>query len=175
MFCPKCGGSNPENGKFCRSCGQDLSPVSNALQPKLPRNGLSCKVDKENTLEGAMTKLFMGFAFILVAVILGFTGMGRTWWYWMFIPGFLMIGTGIARYMQLKRDDKAQFGAPQASVNAIGGAHVNVLPERKIEFANRPAASRYQTGDLVPPSVTESTTRHLEMDPEGETMTLPQK
>jgi len=35
--------------------------------------------------------------------------------------------------------------------------------------------SKYKTGDLVPPSVTDNTTRHLEMDSEGQTMTLPKK
>jgi hypothetical protein len=35
--------------------------------------------------------------------------------------------------------------------------------------------SRYQTGDLVPPSVTDSTTRRLEVNSEGETMTLPKR
>jgi hypothetical protein len=173
MFCPKCGGSNPETGKFCRSCGQDLSPVSSALQPKLPRNGLSCKVGKDNTLEGAMAKLFMGFAFLVVAIILGVSGAGRSWWYWMLIPAFVMIGSGIARYMQLKRNERVQFDSPGARVNSVGEGRLNVLPERKTEFADRP--SRYQTGDLVPPSITESTTRHLEIDPEGRTMTLPQK
>ncbi len=35
MFCPKCGTQNPESGKFCRKCGTDLSPVSDALSGKL--------------------------------------------------------------------------------------------------------------------------------------------
>ncbi len=26
MFCPKCGGENPNNGKFCTRCGQELIP-----------------------------------------------------------------------------------------------------------------------------------------------------
>ena len=38
-----------------------------------------------------------------------------------------------------------------------------------------PADSRYRTGDLAPPSVTDSTTKLLELDPEGETTTLPKK
>jgi hypothetical protein len=39
-----------------------------------------------------------------------------------------------------------------------------------------PQKSIYDTGELAaPPSVTESTTRHLEINSEGETMTLPKK
>ena len=34
MFCPKCGTQNPEKGKFCRTCGTDLAPVSEALSGK---------------------------------------------------------------------------------------------------------------------------------------------
>ena len=173
MFCPKCGGSNPDNGKFCRSCGQDLSPVSLALKAKSLQNGISCKNDKSATLEGAMAKLFMGFAFLIVSVILGVTGAGRSWWYWMLIPAFMMIGTGLARYMQIRRNDKVRFGTSDVSVNTIGGARINALPDKMTEFAN--SASGYRTGELVPPSVTESTTRHLEIDTEGQTMTLPQK
>jgi hypothetical protein len=173
MFCPKCGGSNPDNGKFCRSCGQDLSPVSLALKAKGLQDGLSCKNGKAMSLEGSMSKLFMGFAFLVVAVILGVTGMGRSWWFWMLIPAFLMIGTGMARYMQLRRVETTQLGPSGVSVNSFESPSINALPDRKMEVASIP--SRYQTGDLVPSSVTESTTRHLEIDSEGQTMTLPQK
>lgn len=31
MFCPKCGAQNGEEASFCRSCGEDLSLVSQAL------------------------------------------------------------------------------------------------------------------------------------------------
>ena len=27
MFCPKCGIENPDHGKFCRSCGANLTHV----------------------------------------------------------------------------------------------------------------------------------------------------
>ena len=50
------------------------------------------------------------------------------------------------------------------------------MPERR-EIATSPEdyvspGSVYNTGDLVPPSVTDNTTRHLEIDKDGETMTL---
>ena len=173
MFCPKCGGSNPDNGKFCRTCGQDLGTVSIALKAKDIQSGISCSTGKVPSLEGAMAKLFMGLAFLVVSVILGVTGMGRSWWFWMLIPAFIMIGGGLARSMQIRRNERIQLGSAGMAANEIGGARLNALPDRKPEFVN--PSSGYRTGDLVPPSVTESTTRHLEIDTEGQTMSLPQK
>ncbi len=176
MFCPKCGGSNPDNGKFCRSCGQDLSPVSIALKANNIQTSLSCSDQKDLTLEGSFTKIFMGVAFLVVSGILGLTGIagGRAWWFWMLIPAFAMLGTGIAQYLQIRRNEAAlQAGAPAVSMNSIDQGKVNALPNQKPEIAT--SASRYRTGDLVPPSVTDNTTRHLEIDKEGQTMTLPQK
>ena len=39
MFCPKCGGQNPETGKYCRACGTDLGNITGALatQPRRSR------------------------------------------------------------------------------------------------------------------------------------------
>ena len=90
MFCPKCGQQNPETGKFCRSCGTDLGNVSDALMGKSPRDmRIVDKKGKPVSFEGAITKIFSGLAFVIVACILGYTGMagGRGWWFWMLIPG----------------------------------------------------------------------------------------
>ncbi len=174
MFCPKCGVSNPDTGKFCRSCGTDLSSVSLALKASGVQNSLSCS-DNGTTLEGAMSRLFMGVAFLIVAAVLGLTGIagGRAWWFWMLIPAFAMMGTGVANYMQIRKDEAARLNASNVSLNSMEGASVNVLPPQQTGFAS--PASRYRTGDLVPPSVTDNTTRQLEVDREGETMTLPKK
>ena len=47
------------------------------------------------------------------------------------------------------------------------------LPPKQTAFVY--PESRFKTGDLVPPSVTDTTTRHLEVNSEGETMTLPKR
>jgi len=49
----------------------------------------------------------------------------------------------------------------------------NALPPTQTEYIS--PESRYKTGDLVPPSVVENTTRLLEIDKDGETETLPKK
>lgn len=197
MFCPKCGVKNAEAGKFCRSCGTDLSPVSDALsgkssgktpefgmmiqpiQPLQPVNLLN-KKGKTVNLESMLSTLFTGFAFLIISIILGVTGMagGRNWWFWLLIPAFAMLGTGIAQYIQYiqlkKYGQKLIPNSDQTEIPKSFNQTQNAnLPPMQTEYIA--PDSRYNTGDLVPPSVAEGTTRHLEMNSEGETMTLPKK
>ncbi len=172
MFCPKCGSQNPETGKFCRSCGTDLGNVSSALSGHPPRSLVDRK-GKPISWEGSITKFATGLAFLVVSIVLGVTNMagGRVWWFWMLIPAFTMMGAGIAQFIQLRKQEKAT-GFHSTIESQVGlPASSNSLPEAQTEFAS--VESRYKTGDLVPPSVTDSTTRRLEMDSEGNTMTLP--
>ena len=186
MFCPKCGTQNPETGKFCRSCGTDLGTVSDALAGKTSRKtqrfGLIEPIQPINIVnhkgkhiswEGAITKMFMGLAFLVVSIILGFTGKASGWWFWLLIPAFGMLGTGLAHFVQLKKLEQRQGLAadPLPTQNTISAAQTTALPPQQTEYFA--PESRYKTGDLVPPSVTDTTTRHLEVNKEGETMTLP--
>lgn len=119
----------------------------------------------------------MGMAFMTVSIILGFTGMGRGWWFWLLIPAFGMIGSGLAKYVQLKKLEQSRgvgltgVGEREIAAPPVGAS----LPPSQTAYVEPLVESRFKTGDLVPPSVTDSTTRHLEMDPEGQTMTLPKK
>ncbi len=177
MFCPKCGQQNPETGKFCRTCGTDLGNVSNALSGVIPRaQALVDRKGKPISFEGAITKFFTGLAFLIVAFILFFTGAarGQAWWYWLLIPAFGSIGSGIAQYIQIRRmDERAAAIAPVNSQPAFQPVSSQTLPPAQTQFVS--PESRYKTGDLVPPSVTDNTTRHLEMESESKTMALPKK
>ena len=171
MFCQKCGTKNPDNGKFCRSCGTDLGNVSGALTEYKPKE-LVNRRGRPVSWESAFGKLFMGLAFLVVAIILGFTGKASSWWFWMLVPGFMMLGGGIAQYIQLKKTEQHGVStSPQPTQNVISSPHQSALPPTQTKYVA--PESRYKTGDLVPPSVAENTTRHLELDKEGETMTLP--
>lgn len=172
MFCPKCGTQNPETGQFCRSCGTDLGNVSAALAGK-PSQPLVNHRGRPISLESALTKLFMGIAFLAVSIVLGVSGMGRGWWFWMLIPALMFIGRGIAQFLQIRSSQgSVRVAAPDQ--NILSGANQNAaLPPKQTEFVS--AESRFKTGDLVPPSVTDSTTRHLDINTEGETMTLPKR
>ena len=177
MFCPKCGQQNPETGKFCRACGTDLGNVANAMSGSMPVQApaqpLVDRKGKPVSWESAMGKLFMGIAFFVVSVVSVVSGKGGGWWYWMLIPGFMFFGMGIAQWVMLK---KAEKGLPVSLPNSqpvIAPSQISALPSAEQQWA--PTESSYKTGDLVPPSVTDPTTRHLELDSEGKTMTLPKK
>ena len=173
MFCPKCGIQNPETGKFCRSCGTDLGNVSDALSGKLPAaRALVNHKGRPISLESAMTKFFMGVAFLAISIVLGVTGKGTGWWFWMLIPALMFIGSGIAQYLQIKSSGQSGVTYAPAEQNTISAPASNAaLPPSQTNYVQ--PESRYKTGDLVPPSVTDTTTKHLELNSEGETMTLP--
>jgi hypothetical protein len=159
MFCPKCATQNLEGAKFCRSCGANVSLIPQALSGQLPEaapDDPSCfgrdrKSRREPSLDSAFRSAFMGIAFLLVAMALAFSRMGTGWWFWMLIPAFSMMGTGIAQYIRLKEREKRMFqpgNFSQPSLQSLTNA--GAFPARK-------------TGELVAPpsSVTEGTTRHL--------------
>ena len=175
MFCPKCGIQNPESGKFCRSCGTDLGNVSDVLTGKIKIDrGCTNSKGKPITLESAVTKFFMGIAFLVVAIVLGFSGKGGGWWFWMLIPALMFIGSGAAQYIQLRSSERvAGVGFGSTDQNSLSGTVPVALPPNRTNFVS--PESRYSTGDLVPPSVTDTTTKHLEINTEGETMTLPKR
>lgn len=189
MFCPKCGTQNPDNGKFCRTCGTDLSPVSDALagksrdrtpnawkmQPMQPIQ-LRDRKGKSVNWESAFGKLFTGIAFLAVAIALALSERGNGWWFWMLIPGFGALGGGLAQIYQLRKLEAEKKFSPalEAKTNDAFApvSSAASLPPTRTEYVER-QKSIYDTGEFAaPPSVVEGTTRHLEMNTEGETMTL---
>jgi hypothetical protein len=159
MFCPKCATQNVDGASFCRSCGQNVSLIPQALSGELAETE-SCDIGgrvrrkqgrKEPGLDQAFRNVFMGMAFLLVSIALAFSRVGTGWWFWMLIPAFSMFATGIAQYMRLKEREKkmfqpGNFGQPSIQPPPT----VSTFPVRN-------------TGELgsPPPSVTEGTTRHL--------------
>jgi hypothetical protein len=174
MFCPKCGAQNPPDGKFCRSCGSDLSVVSAALTGNLTLPAETDEDGKPVNIATAISTMFTGMAFFVVSMILGVTGAGRNWWFWLLIPAFAVFGSGFAQLVRLKAKEaeKKRRYAEKGSKPELN-ASINVLAPKPANFSN--AEFGYKTGDLVPPSVTDSTTRNLDIDKEGQTLPLKAK
>lgn len=173
MFCPKCGTKNPDNGRFCRSCGTGLAGVLQPVAPYPPQ----AMVDRKGrpiTWDRAVGKLFSGIAFAIVAIVLSLSGAGKGWWFWMLIPALASFGAGISQIIQLRMNDPARMPSiptPAPSLNVIETPHPQAeLPPRPAQYETH---TKYETGDLVPPSVTENTTRLLDLESEGKTKTLP--
>jgi len=150
MYCPNCAVSNNDDTKFCRGCGANLSLVPQALTGQLPADQSkgSHKGDKQKhtpNLGRGIQHAFMGVGFLLVALSLAFFSGGRGWWFWLLIPAFGLLGTGVGEILT-------------ARLNQGSGATQAIPPApRAVEMPP------HITGPIVPPpSVTEGTTRHLD-------------
>jgi len=160
MFCPKCATQNLEGASFCRSCGANISLIPQALagqslEPTYDDSRSARRARrraKEPSLDHSFKNIFMGFAFLIVAIALS-RSIGAGWWFWMLLPAFSMMGTGIAQYIRLKEQEKR---------NLIATSGAQSLPDRS-NYAPPKNLSAPGTGQLRPPvpSVTEGTTRHL--------------
>lgn len=195
MFCPKCGTENPDTGKFCRSCGTDLSGVNKALSNKSSGShdmwggdwtgmgntmsqgqNTSESIDPDDLFSGGVKGVIMGFGFLGVSMALLFTGVagGKAWWWAMLFPALFSFANGVSQI--LKANSLKEKRANPVMQNQFTQAPPQAnFPPPQTEFV-KPQSSIYETGELItPPSVTEDTTKHLEMNSEGETMTLPKK
>jgi hypothetical protein len=160
MFCPKCAAQNLDGASFCRVCGANISLVPQALSGQLQqanndadldRSGRRRKRRSEPGIEQAIKSLFMGLAFLFVSIGLGYSRVGAGWWFWMLIPAFSMMGTGVAQYIRIKERER------RSAIGTFQPPQIQPLRQPVESFPAR------NTGELLPtpPSVTEGTTRHL--------------
>jgi hypothetical protein len=185
MFCQNCGTKNPDNGKFCRNCGTDLGAL--AVVPGgevklsdvyVDRRGRIRSNNPDDLWSAGVKNTIMGAGFLIVSLALLLTNVagGHAWWWAMLFPAFSLLASGIGNITKVKRLEKKkaqnelQTNTPHLFVQPTQNAE---LPASRTDYVA--PDSRYKTGELVPPSIVEGTTRHLEINTEGETMTLPKK
>ncbi|QQS41544.1 MAG: zinc ribbon domain-containing protein [Acidobacteriota bacterium] len=118
----------------------------------------------------------LGVGFLIISAVLFFTNVagGQTWWWAMLFPGFALLAGGIGSISKAKRLERRLASGSMAGGSVLTPKPSNrKLREARTDFVSPAGSREYETGDLVPPSVVEGTTKHLKMDSEGETMTLP--
>ena len=170
MYCPRCGTENPsEDVKFCRACGEDLRLTAQALGKRIGWTAfLNNRLD--NMLEGRYglsardggINIFIGLAGLMIAVYYMLTGVGALL-VWVVISLSLLLGVGVGVYdvVIYRRSVK---GFPR---------EVDRLPSDLSIFDKRAApgggkaelVAGSPTKEIVPPSVTEGTTKRLEPQP----------
>ena len=175
MFCPKCAAHNIDDAKYCRVCGADISLLPQVLSGQLTAN-LAVAEDEEDTFEKRMRRrrrrrekdkdkpptfekafenIGVGIAFLIISVMIAmFMPGGRFWWFWMLLPAFACAGEGVGQYLRLQRE-KGIAGRPEPLLAEEHEASFRKLPPRNTSEIMMP-----------PPSITEGTTRHLNLEPQ---------
>jgi hypothetical protein len=97
----------------------------------------------EASLDQAFKNVFLGVAFLIVAIALSRT-IGQVFWFWFLLPAFSLLGQGIAQYLRVREREKRALMAP---------------PPARQTFAQQPHTPEELRAPVA--SVTEGTTRHL--------------
>jgi zinc ribbon protein len=170
MYCPNCASQIEETQKYCRSCGTDVSLISQALKGQLPsrdavgihrghRGRLRERRREDKTppsIDGAVRTFFTGLGFVFVSFAAReFAPAGKIWWFWLLIPAFSCMGAGIGQFLKLREQRGQQQGSQFDSMPS--------QPTFTSSTTRMPEISAQTTSD--PPSsssVTEHTTKHLD-------------
>jgi len=161
MYCPNCAAQIEETQKYCRSCGTDVSLVSQALKGILPEKDdveayrghrrRRSEDKKPPSIEGAVGNFFMGIGFIVVSLAAReYAPAGEIWWFWLLIPAFRCMGAGVGQFLKLR---ERRLQQERLQMNSMPGQPPITSPTSRVT----------DTSDALSPlSVTEHTTKHLD-------------
>ncbi|MDQ6786331.1 MAG: zinc ribbon domain-containing protein [Acidobacteriota bacterium] len=154
MYCPKCGVQNNDDIKFCRSCGENLKVISQAMDKRLPAV-LERKLD--SYLEGTNERMrnqsifgaFAGFLMLFAGIREWLVGSQSAVWIPILVGCFFLLQS-IWIYLAYRR---SLHLAQNANKTLPVTPTTNELPPLSdvARIAEQPLAS-----------VTEYTTKHLD-------------
>lgn len=166
MFCPKCGAENPNNGKFCRGCGANLSKVLAVVEGNFDEQlEITAQENSAELKSTGVRNVLLGIGFVAIGIFL-FTMPGDTlFWLMAMLPGFFLFASGVSRIMKAdaEKTNRIKINKP-VEKPTLFEAEANMKLPPKSEDYIKPQSSPYRTDDLVPQfsSVVEDTTRQLE-------------
>jgi hypothetical protein len=144
MYCQQCG-AEVGGGRFCRKCGAPTS--TDALST------VQHRAHDAPDYEKGFKKLFMGLAFLAIAIVPIFSRGG--FWWWMLFPAVPLLAAGIGELTRARHSARALHAAPRSAILSAEPAQVSRAAYNELPRSRN-------TSELAPPaSVTEGTTRHL--------------
>jgi hypothetical protein len=157
MYCPACGKPNSDTQRFCTSCGQSLDLFSQVLaaqtnppEPVRGVTGASPQPVRQNPLIYGFALMLFGF-FITAAGMNAFHDASIT------ILGEFIVGLGAFLIFAKGMSHIAL---------AVGAAQQNRMLQLKAsQSPRRIGASARGVLSGLAPSVTENTTKHLDLEP----------
>jgi hypothetical protein len=165
MYCPKCGSQNADETRFCRGCGQELAGVTVLLGNK-PQESLELAEKVIELKSLAIRGMMIGVGFLIIsAIVFSIPPYSGIFWLLPLAFAFFFLSMGVSRLSEAR------------GLKALGKrAQPAALPPGRSEYF-KPPRSLYETDEpsVAPISITEHTTSHLQMNPDGETLALPKK
>ncbi|MEK7724036.1 MAG: zinc ribbon domain-containing protein [Acidobacteriota bacterium] len=165
MFCPKCGIENPDNGKFCRGCGANLTNVLAVVEGEIiAESSVELNDNYTEIYTTGIRNVILGMGFIVTSIFLKTMppADGFLWLLFM-IPAFFLTASGVARILKAEEIKKSR----NTKANVILKSTLSEkqpfeqLPPNQTDYVS--PIGKYKTKDLVVPSVTEETTKHLKV------------
>lgn len=163
MFCPKCGIENPDNGKFCRGCGANLTNVLAVVDGEIiAESSVELNDNYTEIYTTGIRNVILGMGFVVTSIFLKTMppADGFLWLLFM-IPAFFLTASGVTRILKAEEIKKSRNTKANVILKpALSEKHsINQLPPNQTEYVS--PVSSFTTKDLVVSSVTEETTKNL--------------